>query len=233
VSLGPILERAERERVERNTREYERQAGGPLAPDKATAGVPTPQTHVYKPPAYLELPPSFNQAAQEAAKAGGLEAAANAATAPAGEASAEAGEAVKSGVEKGGAAVNKAIKSVTGWTSALGEILSKLLEGSFWLRILKFVLGGVLIIVAILLFARGAGAGVTTPVTGVTQAAGNIATGQAQRQRQRTSEVSPARRRAVAAGRAREAARDRQAAKPKPRAARTSSTKRATLELVR
>jgi hypothetical protein len=120
---------------------------------------------------------------------------------------------------------NEAKKNVFGWAEGLGKLLSNLLEGSFWVRVFKFIAGGVLLILALVFFAKAAtgGGGETAPGLSTTRqvgsalaspakAAGSIAgkaaSGQGRRARRRQSTVSPARRKAVEEGRAREAKRE-------------------------
>lgn len=110
--------------------------------------------------------------------------------------------------EEGEGAVNKAktvAKAPLEWAQALGKILTKLLEPEFWLRILKFLLGLVALIIAIVLFARAAGLGAPNPVTAATQSISKQATGNYQSQRQ----VSPGTRQQVTAARRRESKQDR------------------------
>lgn len=114
--------------------------------------------------------------------------------------------------------VAKAVGSVAGWAESLGSLLSKLLEPGFWLRVLKFALGAVLIIVALLLFSRAAGSAGGETASGVAGSqkvgaaladpAGAALLATAGKQRRRQSTVSPGRRAAVEAGRSREAKRE-------------------------
>jgi hypothetical protein len=222
---GTLLDRYEAERAARLNRDAERAIAArppsPQAGSATPAEVNSPRN--YKPPVTAGIP-GFEEAAKESAKAGGLEAQANSATNPAGEASAEAGAAAVGAVEKGGAAVNKAIKSAFSWTEAIAHFFNKLLEASTWLRVLKFILGAVLIIVAIILFTHAAGASGGQEVSGAKQAgaigaavgsplslvASQVGAGAqkaASAQHRRTTRASPSHRKAVQAGQARERAR--------------------------
>lgn len=77
------------------------------------------------------------------------------------------------------------------WTEAIAKVFSKLAEGSFWIRVLKFVLGVGLLVVALVFFAKAAGLGVPNPVTAATQEASQAVTGAAQANQQRQT-ASPA-----------------------------------------
>ena len=122
---------------------------------------------------------------------------------------------------------NKAHAKKTGWEGAIetiSELFEKLSEASFWVRVLKFGLGGVLIIVALFFFAHSAGAAGGQEASGVKTAGAvggalkspalsaiSSAAGGAEKaaagQRRRTTQVSQGRRKAVAEGQAREAKR--------------------------
>jgi len=122
---------------------------------------------------------------------------------------------------------NKAHAKKTGWEGAIetiSELFEKLSEASFWMRVLKFGLGGVLIIVALFFFAHSAGAAGGQEASGVKTAGAvggalkspalsaiSSAAGGAEKaaagQRRRTTQVSQGRRKAVAEGQAREAKR--------------------------
>jgi len=73
------------------------------------------------------------------------------------------------------------------WTEAIAKVFSKLTEGSFWVRVLKFILGAGLIVVAIFFFARAAGLGAETPVTAATQQASRAIAGGAHDRQTRVS----------------------------------------------
>lgn len=88
-------------------------------------------------------------------------------------------EGAREGSEKAGEAVTNAAKSKVNlpnplsWEEAIGNVFSKLGEGSFWLRILKFVMGAGMIVIALVFFAKAAGVsgGSVNPVVRATQKA--------------------------------------------------------------
>ena len=104
------------------------------------------------------------------------------------------------------------------WEERIGEVFGKLTEGAFWTRVLKFILGGTLIIIGIVFFAKAAGSaegGGTAPGVTTTQKAGNVIANPARsaaglvatRNTRNRTQVSSGTRRRVAEGRDREAAR--------------------------
>lgn len=94
------------------------------------------------------------------------------------------------------------------WTEAIAKVFSKLAEGSFWVRVLKFVLGAGMLVIAVFFFARAAGLGVPNPVTAATQEASQAVTGASTAQRQRTTGVSDQTRKRVQAAAGADAERD-------------------------
>lgn len=141
--------------------------------------------------------------ADEEAGSEGLEGKLTRLTEPAREGSEKAGETL---AEVAKAKVN--LPNPLSWTEAIAKVFSKLAEGAFWVRVLKFVLGAGLLVIAIFLFARGAGLGAETPVTAATQQASKAVTGAATGQRTRQTSVSAGARQRVAAGVKRETERD-------------------------
>lgn len=110
------------------------------------------------------------------------------------------------------------------WEEKVGKFFGKLGEASTWLRVLKFILGGALIIVALVLFTHASGAGggdrapgvstagavgsaVKSPALSLASALGGGAQKAASAQRKRTTQVSAGTRKRVEEGRARERSR--------------------------
>ncbi len=221
MSSHPILEKAEQLRVERNTRALENQVGGKLKGDTATAGQATPG-EMNNPKAWAPSPtagiPGFDEAAKESA--------ANA-PAPSFEQLGKLPENVANTAEQD---ANEIKKHVFGWAEALGKLLSNLLEASFWMRVLKFILGGGLIVIALVMFVAatsGGTGGKATPVTSATQAikgpaglAGKAARRGATAQRRRATRVSKGQRQRTQAA----ATRDRERNAPPARSTGTRKT---------
>jgi hypothetical protein len=120
----------------------------------------------------------------------------------------------REGGEKAGEDLEKVAKAEVNlpnplsWTEAIANVFSKLAEGSFWVRVLKFVMGAGLLVIAIVLFARSAGLGAENPVTAATQEASQAVTGRARANQQRQTNVSDSTRKRVQEGVNRETRRD-------------------------
>jgi hypothetical protein len=140
--------------------------------------------------------------ADEESGSGGLEGTLTKLTNPAretGQETAEDAEKVKASIH---------IPNPLSWTTAIANVFTKLAEGSFWMRVLKFVLGTGLLIIALVFFARAAGLGAPDPAAEATQAASQAIVGHAKSNRQRQGNVSDSTRRKVQKGVSRETERD-------------------------
>jgi hypothetical protein len=217
VREGHRIKHEEEQVEEREKREH-------LSTKHAEAAPETPTSHggkTYTPEGIEGLAPGLEQAAKSAAGNEGLEATLKASVSPAGEASAEVGQGIQTGIEKGGAAINKAIGS---WTSELAKILKDLTSPSFWLRILKGLLGFALIILAVWLFAKAATQGKADRTTSRTQrlptSGPGILTRLAEHKHTKQTRVSESQRRRTQ--RARE--RERQRTSPSTSTTRTGSS---------
>jgi len=205
VSL-PLLEQFEAQRASTQKRQSEERlmranghnqteidqalAGGTHANPTAGAATASEREHPNYTPGQTLLGGGVTPGTKKADEEAGSESLLGKATkllSPATEASEKAGEKLGEAEKAEVKLPEVKLPNPLSWTEAIAKVFSKLTEGSFWVRVLKFILGAGLIVVAIFFFARAAGLGAETPVTAATQEASRAIAGGAHNRQTRVS----------------------------------------------